>query len=80
MKVLLRMSTTSAKKTASAAPVFWYNAARRPTPPEIEEAKKYSVKDVIKAMAMASTMSHSESGEAFLDDDLWDLTRKTPFY
>jgi hypothetical protein len=56
----------------------YYTAFVLDSPPEVGEALRCSAEDVIEAMAMASRIGRTDSGEVLLDDELWDLTRRNP--
>ena len=47
-------------------------------PPEIREDLMCSAEDVLKSIAMASSISESEDGEMILSDELWEIVRKNP--
>ena len=56
----------------------YYTAFVLDSPQEVGEALRCSAEDVIEAMAMASRIGRTDSGEVLLDDELWDLTRRNP--
>ena len=47
-------------------------------PQEIREDLMCSAEDVLKSIAMASSISESEDGEMILSDELWEIVRKNP--
>ncbi|MCW4020258.1 MAG: hypothetical protein NWF14_03395 [Candidatus Bathyarchaeota archaeon] len=56
----------------------YYTAVVLDSPPELGDALRCTAEDVMRAMSMASWIGRSDSGEIVLDDELWDLTRRSP--
>ena len=56
----------------------YYTAVVLDSPPEVREALRCTAEDVMRAMSMASRIGRTDSGEILLDDELWDLTRRSP--
>lgn len=48
------------------------------SPPELREALRCSAEDVLRGMAMASSIVDGDDGEIILPDELWEMVREDP--
>jgi hypothetical protein len=48
------------------------------SPPDVREALRCSCEDVLSSMMIASTMSRYEDGELVLEEEVWEIVRRSP--